>query len=122
MKQLLMFVLTGFCLNASGQTVDPEVMEKLRDSYQKQKNSILGPYRLAPGQNFSQGFVNVTPKLAPGVHFLPQDGMPCLVPDVSGIAAIPNAWSVTTVQGKKAERPMGAIPNPSVPLGPSKRR
>ncbi|MDB5252084.1 MAG: hypothetical protein JWP27_1253 [Flaviaesturariibacter sp.] len=33
----------------------------------------------------------LAPRPSTGVHSLPQDGMPCIVPDVQGLAAIPNA-------------------------------
>ena len=31
--------------------------------------------------------------LTPGLHHLPQDRMPCLVPEMTDLEAMPNAWS-----------------------------
>jgi hypothetical protein len=36
--------------------------------------------------------LNASPVLAPGIHRLRQDGMPCVVPDTRDIAVIPNSW------------------------------
>jgi hypothetical protein len=36
----------------------------------------------------------ISPRPAPGVHRLPQDGMPCVVPVTENIALIPNASPV----------------------------
>jgi hypothetical protein len=47
----------------------------------------------------------------PGVHRLPQDNMPCLVPDLNASVAMPNVWKGKTgvpFQGKPPQ-----IPNPS---------
>jgi hypothetical protein len=48
--------------------------------------------------------------MAPGIHFLPQDNMPCVVPDTREIVPIPNGW-----KGEISPRfnpPAPAIPNP----------
>ncbi|NTS43086.1 hypothetical protein HRG84_19530 [Flavisolibacter sp. BT320] len=60
----------------------------------------------------------VNPK--PGIHRLPQDGMPCIVPDMNATVAIPNTW-----RGEKKVPFRGAqpsIPNPAKPsrLAPSR--
>jgi hypothetical protein len=44
----------------------------------------------------------------PGVYALPQDNMPCIVPDTKDIAAIPNAWLRPSVPFRSA------IPNPGL--------
>jgi hypothetical protein len=46
------------------------------------------------------------------VVVLPQDKMPCIVPDTSGLAKIPNAWGATTVPYVSQFNP---IPNPALP-------
>ena len=42
------------------------------------------------------------------VASLPQDGMPCIVPDTRSVAAIPNPWNVL-----KTPVEVGQIPNPA---------
>ena len=54
----------------------------------------------------------VNPK--PGVHRLPQDNMPCIVPDMNATVAIPNTW-----KGEKKIPFRGAqpqMPNPGKPF------
>jgi hypothetical protein len=46
------------------------------------------------------------------VVLLPQDKMPYIVPDTSGLAKIPNAWGATTVPYVSQYHP---IPNPALP-------
>lgn len=46
----------------------------------------------------------------------PHNKMPCLVPDVSGLSAIPNAFSGTVVVPYTGRPPH--IPNPALPLPP----
>lgn len=54
----------------------------------------------------------VNPK--PGIHRLPQDNMPCLVPDPNAMVAIPNLWKGETKVPFKGGSPR--IPNPARPL------
>jgi len=60
----------------------------------------------AKGKQLSAILKNPTP----GVYRMPQDGMPCVVPDTKEIAAMPNAW-----KGKLGMPYQGRIPNPAVP-------
>jgi len=46
------------------------------------------------------------------IVFLPQDRMPCVVPDTSAIAPMPNAWNDVAVPYKSELHP---IPNPALP-------
>ena len=46
----------------------------------------------------------------PRVYSLPQDNMPCIVPDTKDLAAIPNVWP-----GKVERRFKSRIPNPYLP-------
>ena len=48
----------------------------------------------------------------PGIYRLPQDGMPCLVPETDHIAAMPNTWK--NLPGKSYKAPEGSIPNPGI--------
>jgi hypothetical protein len=52
-------------------------------------------------------------KKAPGVYRLPQDGMPCIVPESHKSVKIPNAWRVPLRVPFKNKPPR--IPNPSDP-------
>jgi hypothetical protein len=54
--------------------------------------------------------------LKPGVHHLPQDNMPCLVPDPNATVAIPNAWRGETKVPYTGKPPR--IPNAAKPLAP----
>lgn len=46
------------------------------------------------------------------IIFLPQDHMPCIIPNTSGIAAIPNAWGGSSAPYRPQFHP---IPNPALP-------
>lgn len=46
------------------------------------------------------------------IVLLPQDRMPCVIPDTNAIAKMPNAWAEVTVPYKPESRP---IPNPALP-------
>jgi len=46
------------------------------------------------------------------IVFLPQDHMPCVVPDTNEIAPMPNAWSGVTTPFRSQYHP---IPNPALP-------
>lgn len=50
----------------------------------------------------------------PGVHALPQDNMPCIVPDMNTVIAIPNGWKGHTQVPFTGRPPK--MPNPSKPL------
>ncbi|RYZ46171.1 MAG: hypothetical protein EOO14_24890 [Chitinophagaceae bacterium] len=79
------------------------VIEKLNALKKKSDTSIVTPTLPLYLQN---------PK--PGTHRLPQDGMPCIVPDMNATVAIPNTW-----RGEKKIPFSGAqpgIPNPAKPF------
>jgi hypothetical protein len=46
------------------------------------------------------------------VVILPQDNMPCIVPDTNGLVKIPNAWNGVTIPYQPQYHP---IPNPALP-------
>jgi hypothetical protein len=46
------------------------------------------------------------------IVILPQDHMPCVVPDTNGLVKMPNAWSGVSVPYKSPYHP---IPNPALP-------
>lgn len=45
------------------------------------------------------------------VAFLPQDHMPCIIPDTNAIKPMPNAWSGITIP---YQSPYPPIPNPAL--------
>jgi hypothetical protein len=58
------------------------------------------------------GFQNELALGSNRIVILPQDQMPCVIPDTKGIAAIPNAWGRVTVPFRPLYQP---IPNPALP-------
>ena len=62
--------------------------------------------KVAPTERDANG------RLLPGVHRLPQDGMPCVVPDTKDIAAIPNFYNGKVSVPYAGNTPH--IPNPSI--------
>jgi len=46
------------------------------------------------------------------VYILPQDNMPCVIPDPNGLAKMPNVWNGVTVPYRPQYHP---IPNPALP-------
>jgi hypothetical protein len=107
MKPLLLLVLLGTTTAASAQnrkldSLQRALRDRLIDKYQHMPNAWGNPnsrvFRLK-GHTDSTGavpFARVKPQV-PGVYNLPQDGMPCVVPDTEGIAPIPNASPKVTV-------------------------
>ncbi len=49
------------------------------------------------------------------IAFLPQDHMPCVVPDSTSVAIMPNAWSGAKVPFQPNFHP---VPNPALPKQP----
>jgi hypothetical protein len=75
---------------------NPDVLPKQFQDYLQRKNA---PNNLLANK---QGNVMV----------LPQDHMPCIVPNTNGISKMPNAWGTTSVPYVSQS---GAIPNPALP-------
>lgn len=75
---------------------NPDILPKQFQNYLQRKNV---PNNLLANK---QGNVLV----------LPQDKMPCIVPDTNGISKMPNAWGTTSVPYVPQA---GAIPNPALP-------
>jgi len=113
MKLLMLSALCFFSLcvfaqlpeNKNQQLVDtlknfkgnnPDILPKQFQDYLQRKNA---PNNLLANK---QGNVVV----------LPQDHMPCIVPNTNGISKMPNAWSLPTAPFVPQA---GAIPNPALP-------
>lgn len=74
MKHLLLIFLSGYFISVSAQMPDLNFKFKKLDGH---------VYILDSGERI----------FTPGVHFLPQDGMPCIVPETVTLGNIPNAWN-----------------------------
>jgi hypothetical protein len=114
MKLLLLsaFCMISLCLSAQIQRNNAWVM-KQDDIFQKFKGN--GDTLRKQFQEYLQKrqFRNdALSKKHGSVITLPQDNMPCVVPDTNSMVAIPNAWTKTTVPYKPQYHP---IPNPGLP-------
>jgi hypothetical protein len=118
MKRLLFFLsccVASFVSKA--QLLSGEVEKYQQDA--TNRNSVIQKlYALRKQSDTSivkpptQPYYLVNPK--PGIHRLPQDNMPCIVPDMNATVAIPNTW-----RGEKKIPFRGAqpqIPNPAKPF------
>lgn len=56
----------------------------------------------------------------PGVHRLPQDNMPCIIPDLNASVAMPNAWKGAVKNPFQGSPPLMPDPSQRSPLSPSK--
>ncbi len=86
------------------------VIEKIH-ALKKQSDTGIGKPPTAPAYLLN-------PK--PGIHRLPQDNMPCIVPDRNATVAIPNTWKGEKKIPFRGTRPQ--MPNPAkpFPLSPSR--
>lgn len=93
MKRLLLFVcVIPSIINAQNKT---DYSELFKQKTSELKN--LQGYPLSSVESdsttkpFDLALFLTNPK--PGVHHLPQDNMPCLIPDPTATVSIPNAWA-----------------------------
>ena len=107
MKLLLVFSAFAISLVAAAQ----EEKDKLQRFGNKWK--FQRPLRIIEPKDSSSLNFPPYPKKQPGVYRLPQDGMPCIVPDTKDVASIPNVWKGTIRTPYKGRKP--TIPNPSQP-------
>jgi hypothetical protein len=105
MKFLLFFSFCTFSVTAFSQLTDAELKkmidQSVADGIKKQKGAPVTrmfDVRKKPAIKF-HGFAE-RQKLVTGVNRLKQDGMPCVVPDMTGVAAIPNAHPTVTAPFK----------------------
>ena len=111
MKLLLFF---AFCFlsvwtfaqqNNNCPRLNPEILKKFKgdnDSLQKQFDN----YFLRRGNN------NLLSNMNGNIAILPQDRMPCVVPDTRNLERIPNGWKGVAVPYIPQYNP---IPNPGLP-------
>jgi hypothetical protein len=111
--KLLLF--SAFCLfsayaftqqdNNNYPRLNPEILKKFKgnnDSLQKQLQNVF----------LRRGSENLLLNMHGNIAVLPQDNMPCVVPDVSSIAKMPNVWSGVAIPYIPQYHP---IPNPALP-------
>ena len=116
MKLLLsaigVFMATGLC----AQEFQPDINKLIAQSpWAKVKKDTLKPRLLPRTMDLNMLGLNAM-KRKPGVHALPQDGMPCIVPDTNSIAAMPNAAKAIPVP--PANRMPNAATNRRTPPAP----
>ena len=94
MKLLLITASLFFVLGASAQSEDSDIPKLLKEyQLRKQFNSRVQFERPIYKDSLIKELKDFySRKKNPGVYHLPQDNMPCFVPDTKEIAAIPNAW------------------------------
>ena len=115
MKLRLLTALLLFGFSASAQVSITEGPKLLKQS------NVLGqlPNDMLQNDIFSQKInkdslteqfrgIVIGKKATSGIYYLPQDTMPCLVPDTKDLAAIPNAWLNVQVPFKSF------MPNPGL--------
>ena len=95
MRLLFFFLFSTTSSVVCAQVTEAEINRKLKESIQKRVEED-NARRMGP--SFPLIKIDVLPRTQdsilprkPGVYGLPLDGMPCIVPDTTGIAAIPNA-------------------------------
>ncbi|RYZ21414.1 MAG: hypothetical protein EOO16_13080 [Chitinophagaceae bacterium] len=126
MKPFLMLLGLVAALGAQAQNKKVDSLqrllrEKLASKYQRMPNAwgrttpfAYHDYSIKGGR---KGMPHLLPPSTPGVHNLPIDGMHCIVPDTSSIAAIPNAFASPKVPYNTSQN----IPNPMDRAVPQKR-
>jgi hypothetical protein len=96
-------LLAGPALHA--QEFQPDLQKIIDNSrLSRLKQDTLGQIPNAFGYHLPSLEPKVV-KPAPGIYSLPQDGMPCIVPDTQNIAAMPNATR------REVTPPANRIPN-----------
>ena len=114
--KLLLFIAFCFCSVCAFSQHDknnplqlnPENLKKFKgtnsDSLQKQFREYF---------NEKNSTANLLSNMQGRIVILPQDHMPCVVPNTGGIAVIPNEWNGISVPYKSSHHP---IPNPALPI------
>ena len=100
MKLLLLFAFFALSQTAFSQIDQDEVVkERLEELYREgQEGGKVRRYSLPlkPGGGYGQNLESIGAR-KPGIYSLPQDRMPCIVPDTGSIVAIPNAFPTVSV-------------------------
>ena len=114
MKRLLTPLFAGFVCCAA--TAQPPVSNarsfQENAAYRKALTNYLGKEKTESDTSVvgpDKPYYLVNPK--PGLHRLPKDNMPCIVPDSDATVSIPNAWQGETTIPFRGRAPR--IPNQS---------
>ena len=93
MKALLLPLLFLFSASLFAQADQDAVIKKKLDELRRRRQIETEHNKvwMLPNRNKNITPLSYLQNPKPGVHRLPQDGMPCIVPDTKDIAAIPNA-------------------------------
>lgn len=114
MKMLLLLLFACNAFIAAQAQNNPTSLQKLKQKIAELKERqgfSVNTVRVDTVKQFSD-LALLSAK--PGVYRLPQDNMPCLVPNTEAIAAIPNAWKGEI---KTPYTPISPhMPNPAKPL------
>lgn len=102
-----LLILSGFCFCSFLGFSQTHQNEQLKTDA-TQNDSLYKRF-----QNFfrKQEFTVHLPSEKNKIIALPQDHMPCIIPDTKDIAAIPNGWSRVTIPYRSQYHP---IPNPGL--------
>lgn len=114
MKAFLLTVGRVVASTLSAQNIDPELKQRLDEYMQKQKPNLLPKTdlkTLVPNMGLESWM-----QAKPGVYALPQDNMPCIVPQTNDIVQSPNAMP------QKRVETFGSIPNATPQTGEDLRR
>lgn len=117
MKQLLLsaFCVLSVCVFAQVPKKTnpyslqlPDTLKKFKGNNNEAFQQLLHDYF----QKKQQPQNNLVGNRRGSIAILPQDHMPCIVPDINVAAKIPNAWSGVTIPYMVPNNP---IPNPALP-------
>ncbi|MDB5197994.1 MAG: hypothetical protein JWP88_2365 [Flaviaesturariibacter sp.] len=119
MKLLFVLLVSFLSVKSFAQIDENQVIKKKIEDLLKEHPDRLSkaePYILNQGAKVEAlGAMPLSVPVKPGVYNLPQDGMPCVVPDTEGIAAMPNAVKVVKVpfrsQMPNAYKPKTEMPD-----------
>ncbi len=104
MKLLLFISFVGFSVTLFAQISKEDLQKKLEDAI-KNRNPTAKTFSLPQfplikqEQKTLQGYIN-RQQVTAGIYNLSLDGMPCVVPDTNGIAAMPNVFPNVSVPFK----------------------
>jgi hypothetical protein len=117
MNLLLLSALCVFSVCAFSQAPDNKNLQ-LPDTltYFKGNNSDVLPKQLQDFLQRKKSQDNLLANKKGNVVILPQDHMPCIVPDINSISRMSNAWTNPGIPYKPKSRP---IPNPGLPKNQS---
>ncbi len=108
MKLLALFAFCALSQTAVGQIDQDEIIkERMEELYRDgTEGGKVRRYSLPlkPGGGYGQNLES-TGARKPGIYALPQDRMPCIVPDTGSMVAIPNAFPTVSVPFKPATIP-----------------